>query len=121
MKKITAGFTEKEKPLMENLCDAALKLLTKEYEYHMMDFLVDAENHFGMTSEDFVKFDDRALLILSEDDNTFNQACKDALISVMTNPIVVTNITGGHLALLVKLDKYADTVSDYIKERVNLI
>ena len=121
MKKMTADFTDKEKSLMENLCDAMLKLLTKEYEYHMIDFLVDSENHFGMTSEDFAKFDDRALLILSEDDNTFNQACKDALISVMTNPTVVTNITGGHLALLVKLDKYADTVSDYIKERVNLI
>ena len=121
MKKMTADFTDKEKSLMENLCNAMLKLLTKEYEYHMIDFLIDSENHFGMTSEDFVKFDDRALLILSEDDNTFNQACKDALISVMTNPTVVTNITGGHLALLVKLDKYADTVSDYIKERVNLI
>ena len=121
MKKMTADFTEKEKSLMENLCDVMLKLLTKEYEYHMIDFLIDSENHFGMTSEDFVKFDDRALLILSEDDNTFNQACKDALISIMTNPTVVTNITGGHLALLVKLDKYADTVSDYIKERVNLI
>ena len=121
MKKMTADFTDKEKSLMENLCDAMLKLLTKEYEYHMIDFLVDSENHFGMTSEDFVKFDDRALLILSEDDKTFNQACKDALISVMTNPTAVTNITGGHLALLVKLDKYADTVSDYIKEKVNLI
>ena len=118
MKKMTADFTEKEKSLMENLCDAMLKLLTKEYEYHMIDFLVDSENHFGMTSEDFAKFDDRVLLILSEDDNTFNQACKDALISIMTNPTVVTNITGGHLALLVKLDKYADTVSDYIIKRV---
>ena len=117
MKKMTTDFTEKEKSLMENLCNAMLKLLTKEYEYHMIDFLVDAENHFGMDSEDFSLFDDRVLLILSEDDNTFNQACKDALISVMTNPTVVTDITGGHLALLVKLDNYADTVSDYITER----
>ena len=117
MKKMTADFTEKEKSLMENLCDVMLKLLTKEYEYHMIDFLVDSENHFGMVSDDFAKFDDRVLLILSEDDNTFNQACKDALISIMTNPTVVTNITGGHLALLVKLDKYADTVSDYIIKR----
>ncbi len=31
MKKITADFTEKEKSLMENLCDVMLKLLTKEY------------------------------------------------------------------------------------------
>ena len=118
MKKKTDSFTEQEKKLMENLCDAMLKLLTKEYEYHMIDFLVDAENHFGMTPEDFAQFSDRVLLILSEDDNTFNQACKDSLISIMTNPTVVTNITGGHLALLVKLNKYADAVSGYILERI---
>ncbi|MBD5139029.1 MAG: alpha/beta hydrolase [Ruminococcus sp.] len=118
MKKKTDSFTENEKKLMENLCDAMLKLLTKEYEYHMIDFLVDAENHFGMKPEDFTQFNDRVLLILSEDDNTFNQACKASLISIMTNPTVVTDITGGHLALLVKLEKYAETVSDYIIKRV---
>ena len=118
MKKKTDGFTEQERNRMENLCDAMLKLLTKEYEYHMADFLIDTENHFGMTSEDFAQFNDRVLLILSEDDNTFNQACKDSLISIMTNPTVVTDITGGHLALLVKLEKYSETVSDYIIKRV---
>ena len=118
MKKKTDGFTEQEKLLMENLCDAMLQLLTKPYEYHMLDFLIDAQNHFGMTTNDFQLWNDRVLLVLSEDDNTFNQACKDALIKIMPNPTVVTNITGGHLALLVKLDKYADTVSNYILKRV---
>ena len=118
MKKKTDGFTEQEKLLMENLCDAMLQLLTKPYEYHMLDFLIDAQNHFGMKTNDFQLWNDRVLLILSEDDNTFNQACKDALIKIMPNPTVVTNITGGHLALLVKLDKYADTVSNYILQRV---
>ncbi|MCM1577529.1 MAG: hypothetical protein NC078_01855 [Ruminococcus sp.] len=90
--------------------------MTKEYEYHMIDFLIDAKNHFGMTPEDFAKFDGKVLLILSEDDHTFNQPCKDSLIEIMTNPTVVTNITGGHLALLVKPDKYADTVTAYIPD-----
>ncbi|MCM1060167.1 MAG: alpha/beta hydrolase [Eubacterium sp.] len=117
MKK-TNSFNEQEKLLMENLCGAMLRLLTKEYEYHMIDFLVDAENHFGMTPRDFARFNDRVLLILSEDDNTFNQACKDSLTEIMTNPTVVTNITGGHLALLIKLEKYADTVTDYIIRRI---
>lgn len=118
MKKKTGGFTEREKQLMENLCDAMLKLLTKPYELHMIDFLIDTENHMGMTPRDFARWDDRVMLILSEDDDTFNQPCKDSLIAVMSNPTVVTDITGGHLALLVKLDKYADTVSDYISKRV---
>lgn len=118
MKKKTAGFTQQEKDLMEGLCDAMLTLLTKPYEYHMIDFLIDSQNHFGMDREDFSRWDDRVLLILSEDDHTFNQACKDSLIRIMPNPSVVTDITGGHLALLIKLDKYADTVEDYILRRV---
>lgn len=117
MKKITDSFSKEEKLLMENLCDAMLRLLTKPYEYHMIDFLVDAQNHFGMVPEDFRLWNDRILLILSEDDNTFNQPCKDSLINIMPNPTVITDITGGHLALLVKLDKYADTVCDYILQR----
>lgn len=117
MKKITDSFSKEEKLLMENLCDAMLRLLTKPYEYHMIDFLVDAQNHFGMAPEDFRLWNDRILLILSEDDNTFNQPCKDSLINIMPNPTVITDITGGHLALLVKLDKYADAVCDYILQR----
>lgn len=114
MKKKTDGLTEQEKSLMEGLCDAMLQLLTKSYEYHMIDFLIDARNHFGMVADDFGKWENKVLLILSEDDTTFNQACKDALIDVMPNPKVITDIRGGHLALLVKLDKYADVVSDFI-------
>lgn len=117
MKKKTAGFSQEEKLLMENLCNAMMRLLTKQYEYHMIDFLVDAQNHFGMTTENFKIWDDKVLLILSEDDNTFNQSCKDSLVHIMTNPTVITDITGGHLALLVKLDKYADSVCDYIMRR----
>ncbi len=31
-----------------------------------------------MTEQDFARWDDKVLLILSEDDTTFNQACKDS-------------------------------------------
>lgn len=116
MKKVV-DFTEKEKNLMRGLCDAVLRLLTKEYEAHMIDFLIDAENHFGMTKEDFTLWDNKVLLILSEDDHTFTEQCKDSLIRIMTNPTVVTDILGGHLALLIKLDKYSDTVAGYILQR----
>ena len=51
---------------MEELCGAMLELLTKPYEYHMIDFLCDAENYFGMTEQDFARWDDKVLLILSE-------------------------------------------------------
>lgn len=115
MKK-TADFSEEETKLMEGLCDAMLALLTRSYEMHMIDFLIDAQNHFGMVPADFAQWEGRVLLLLSADDDTFNQACKDSLIAIMPKPVVVTNILGGHLALLVKLETYADTVIGYITQ-----
>ena len=56
---------------MEELCDVMMKLLTKPYELHMIDFLIDAQNHFGMSREDFSPWENKVLLILSEDDTTF--------------------------------------------------
>lgn len=118
MKK-TAGFTEQETAQMRSLCDAMMKLLTKQYECHMLDFLIDVQNHFGMKASDFQLWDDKVLLILSEDDKTFNQPCKDALIQIMTNPTVITDITGGHLALLIRLEQYAQAVREYILQRAD--
>ena len=43
---------------------------------------------------------------------------KDALIAIMPNPTVVTNLTGGHLALMVRLERYAELVTEYIRERI---
>ena len=116
MKKMGSTFTQEEQNLMKGLCDAMMTLLTKEYELHMIDFLVDAKNHFGMVPADFERWSGKVLLILSEDDHTFNQACKDSLIRIMPNPTVVTDLLGGHLALLVKLDQYARVVADYIQK-----
>lgn len=112
-----SDYTQEEKALMQGLCDTMVRRLTKEYEAHMCDFLVDVENHFGTAKEDFARWDDRVLLILSDDDNTFTRPCKDSLVQTMTNPTVVTDILGGHLALLVKLERYIDTVTSYILAR----
>ena len=102
---------------MEELCDAMMELLTKPYEQHMIDFLVDAEHYIGMTREDFAPWEGRVLLILSEDDTTFTPACRNDLIALMPHPTVVTDLTGGHLALLVRLDEHANLVTDFIKAR----
>lgn len=79
-------LTPTEKAVMEELCDIMMELLTKEYERHMIDLLIDAQNHLGMTNETFVPWDNRVLLMLSEDDTTFTQDCKDALIGGDAKP-----------------------------------
>ncbi len=117
LKKMAAGFTEAERAAMSELCAAMMELLTKEYERHMIDFLCDAENYFNMTKDDFEPWRGRVLLILSEDDNTFSKECKDALIEIMPDPAVVTDLTGGHLALLVRFDRYTELVAEFVKSR----
>ena len=117
MKKKTDGFTAQEKAAMEELCGAMMELLTKPYEAHMIDFLLDAEHYLGMTRDDFAPWEGRVLLILSEDDATFTPACREDLIALMPSPTVVTNLTGGHLALMVRLEQYADLVTKFIQAR----
>ena len=84
---------------MEELCGAMMELLTKPYEQH------------------FAPWEGRVLLILSEDDTTFTPACREDLIALMPSPTVVTDLTGGHLALMVRLEQYADLVTKFILER----
>src|SRR5699024_11553941 len=86
MNQTTSGFTQKEKELMEELCDVMMKILTKPYELHMIDFLIDAQNHFGMSRENFFPWENKVLLILSEDDVTVKRESKYALVYVMSNP-----------------------------------
>ena len=85
------GLTSQERTTLEAFCAIMMDLLTKEY--------------------------DRVLLMLSADDATFTQDCKDALISVMPNPTVYTNLTGGHLSLLFRLEEYVEYITAYISER----
>ena len=68
-----------------------------------------------MTPTNFQKWDGKILLVLSEDRCTFKQACKDSLIEIMPNPMVITVILGEHLALLVELERYVDTVANFIQ------
>ena len=48
---------------------------------------------------------------------TFLPACREDLIALMSSPTVVTDLTGGHLALMVRLDEYADLVTKFILDR----
>ena len=116
-KKMTEELSgEKLRNFME-AADAMKDLLTKRYIGHMEGLLADLEHYADMKPADFAYLKDRVLLILSEDDDTFNQANKDALVNIMSEPAVVTNLTGGHLALVVRADEYVQIVADYIDER----
>lgn len=110
----TQDMSSGERRLMQGLCDVLKQLLSKPYQRHMADLLIDAASHADMVTADFARWTGRVLLILSEDDHAFNQANKDALVRLMPDPTVVTDLTGGHLALLVRMDECVDTVRAFI-------
>lgn len=114
LKKVTYFLSEEEKKIMSEICDEMIKTLTKEYEIHMTLLLKDLKSHWNMKKNDFIRFQNRVLLILSDDDFTFDESIKRALIDIMPSPKVITDIRGGHLALLLKIDKYTNSITNFI-------
>ena len=115
--KLKGNLSERERGLMDTLTEEMERSLTRPYELHMARLLCDAPNLGALEPEQFARWDGRVLLILSEDDDTFSAACKQALVELMGSPRVVTDLTGGHLALLMRFEDYASTVEGFIRER----
>lgn len=114
LKKVSRQMNEQEQALMAQLCDEMLRILTKEYAIHMTMLMKDLLNNWNMKPDDFICYQNKVLLILSDDDLTFNDDVKQALIDLMPDPQVITDIRGGHLALLLRLEKYAAVVTKFI-------
>ncbi len=110
-KKYAADFSESERHLLRELCDITEEKLTKKYELHMLNLLIDMESHNGMKKEEFEYLNNKVLLMLSDDDTTFTDGVKHELIALMPNPTTVTDLKGGHLALMVNCDKYVDIIT----------
>jgi len=114
MKKTNSRLSEQEQIIMSEICDEMVRTLTRDYEIHMILLLKDLQNHWNMKESDFINYKNKVLLILSDDDFTFNDNVKQALTNIMPSPKVITDIRGGHIALLLKLDKYVQSVVDFI-------
>lgn len=114
MKKYGADFNPEEQEILLNFCGIMERTLEKSYEIHMIDLLIQLEGYLDCTPEDFAFLEGNVLLILSEDDHTFHGEVKEALIRLMPNPKVITDLTGGHLALLVRCEAYVDLISTFI-------
>lgn len=101
----------------EQLAHIMMDMLTKKYELHMIDMLLDCGNYRNMTKKDFEFLADRVLLILADDDDTFSADAKQQLVDIMTEPTVKKDMDGGHLGALMDIENYAATVVSYIMER----
>lgn len=92
--------------------------LTNDYLCHMGHLLGDLRNHVGTHSkEDFTYLKGRVLIIEPDDDKTFTADIKDALIESMTEPTVVRELPGGHLAMMLDTDNFMKIIDDFMKEQ----
>ncbi len=114
IKRYAQGYSYEERALLRSACDIMEEKLTKKYELHMISLLIDLKNYFGSNKAEFEYLSGKVLLILSEDDKTFHDEVKKALIALMTKPTVVTDLVGGHLSLMVNCDEYVRIIVNFI-------
>lgn len=89
--------------------------MTNEYFMHMDSLLGDLRNFVGTHyKKDFAYLKGRVLIIEPDDDNTFTDDIKEALINIMTEPKVVRDIKGGHLAIMLNPDETLGFVDEFI-------
>lgn len=119
LKKYGKDANEKDLIVLKNLCNIMEEKLEKSYEMHMINLLIDMQNHINVDKDKFSYLEDKVLLLLSNDDHTFSNDVKEELINSMPNPTVNKEITGGHLALLTNPDKYLECVTKYILRKEN--
>ena len=88
--------------------------MTNAYFVHMDTLLGDLRNHFGTHhKEDFAFLKGRVLIIEPEDDKTFTEDIKDALVNIMTEPKVVRDMQGGHLAIMLSTDETLQIIDEF--------
>lgn len=88
--------------------------MTNEYFVHMDTLLGDLRNHFGTHHKaDFAFLKGRVLIIEPEDDKTFTDDIKEALVNIMTDPKVVRDMQGGHLAIMLSPDETLQIIDQF--------
>lgn len=77
--------------------------------------------HFNMPTQKrkriFLPFDNEVLIFFSKEDTIFCESLKQNLVDLMTNPTVVWDLKGGHLAMMTSIDEYVETLAKFICER----
>ena len=89
--------------------------MSKGHFVHMTQLLGDLRNHFGLyKKEDYEYLKGKVLIIEPVDDKTFTDDIKEALCNMMSEPTVIHEVEGGHLAIMFNPDGYIKVVDEFI-------
>lgn len=121
MFKLMAGKVIKDKKMRQDfkdIIDICKDSMSGKY-FALMDTLLGDVLQYDNTEtkEDFLPFENEVLIFFSKEDTIFCDSLKQNLVDLMTNPTVVWNLKGGHLAMMTSINEYVDTLSKFIHER----
>ena len=89
--------------------------MSKGHFVHMTQLLGDLRNHFGLyKKEDYEYLKGKVLIIEPVDDKTFTDDIKEALCNMMSEPTVIREVEGGHLAIMFNPDGYIKVIDEFI-------
>ena len=88
---------------------------TRKLDVHMTKLLADLLNQTPCTAEEFAYLQDRILLILPENDDSFTPQMQKDLIDMMPGSVIVKGIDSGHLSTMLEADRYTEEIRTFVK------
>ncbi len=102
----------------KDIIDICRSSMSGEYFALMDTLLGDIRSHAAtMTKEDFLPYKNEVLIFFSKEDTIFCDSLKQNLVDLMTDPTVVWDLKGGHLAMMVSIDEYVAALAEFIRKR----
>lgn len=104
-----------EYQFMKDLFWAVFEDYTSEMDYHMTSLLADVLNQKPCTKEEYTYLAGRTLLILPKEDDSFTPVMQRELTELMTDPVVVENMDAGHLATILRIERYVEEIKKFLE------
>lgn len=84
------------------------------YSFISFNYPIEFEDNNSTADAIYELIKDLKATNVPSDDKTFTDDIKESLINIMTEPVVVNNIEGGHLAMMFNTDNYIKIIDEFL-------
>lgn len=113
-----AEADDTSKAYFKDMFDHIYDSYTRQKDIHVTKLMKDFKNQQVCSKEDFAFLAGKVLLLLPEDDSSFPPDLQQELIEVMTNPVIVPGIKGGHLTTMLHYKEFIAYLRKFLEERL---
>lgn len=117
-KRLVRGYLkeadEESKAYFKDVFDHIYEGYTREKDIHVGLLQLDLGRQRFTGKDDYAFLAGRVLLLLPEDDSEFPQKAQQELIGEMTDPVVVSDIRGGHLTTMLNYRRYLECIRSFV-------